>query len=31
VVYLYMDRFSHWWAQRHSGGEEPRAVALGET
>jgi len=23
VVYLYMDRFSHWWAERHQGSAVP--------
>jgi multidrug efflux pump len=31
VVYLYLDRASQWWARRHAGGSEPRALALGET
>jgi multidrug efflux pump len=31
VVYLYMDRFSQWWARRHADDQEPRELALGES
>jgi hypothetical protein len=28
VVYLYMDRFSLWWARRHQGGNGDRVPAI---
>jgi multidrug efflux pump len=28
VVYLYMDRFSLWWARRHRGGNGDRVPAI---
>jgi multidrug efflux pump len=31
VVYLYMDRFSQWWARRHADDPKPGTLALGET